>query len=59
LVKKGLMSGHVLDPERDLVAQSLQLILRENALHSLVVGTLSPEHLRQNVAKAHAALEQL
>ncbi|MDR0779553.1 MAG: aldo/keto reductase [Pseudomonadales bacterium] len=56
LVKKGLMSGHVVEPGRDLVAESLKLILSENALHSLIVGTLSPEHLRQNVAKARAVL---
>ena len=56
LVKKGLMSGHVLEPGRDLVAESMQLILKEPALHSLIVGTLSPEHLKQNVSKAHAAL---
>jgi Predicted oxidoreductases (related to aryl-alcohol dehydrogenases) len=57
LVKKGLMSGHVLDQSRDLVAESMQLIFSEPALHSLIVGTLSPEHLRQNVAKAKKALE--
>jgi aryl-alcohol dehydrogenase-like predicted oxidoreductase len=56
LVKKGLMSGHVLDAGRDLVAESMQLVFEEPALHSLIVGTLSPEHLRQNVAKARAAL---
>jgi aryl-alcohol dehydrogenase-like predicted oxidoreductase len=56
LVKKGLMSGHVLDEGRDLVTESMQMILREPALHSLIVGTLSPEHLRQNVEKAQAAL---
>lgn len=56
LVKKGLMSGHVQDPTRDLVAESLALILREPALHSVIVGTLNPEHLRQNVEKARLAL---
>lgn len=57
LVKKGLMSGHVQDPTRDLVTESLNLILREPALHSVIVGTLSPEHLRQNAAKARMALQ--
>ncbi len=51
LVKKGLRSGHLdrtagVDPVR----ASMELILAEPGVSSLVVGTLSPEHLRANVA---------
>lgn len=60
LVKKALMSGHVQSggdtTQRDVVADSMQLALRTPGIHSLVVGTLSTDHLRSNVDKALAAL---
>jgi aryl-alcohol dehydrogenase-like predicted oxidoreductase len=51
LVKKALISGHVGDggvtPEA-----CLGLALREPGVASVVVGTLSPEHLRENARVA-------
>lgn len=56
LVKKGLMSGHVHDTSvpRDLVADSMQLIFNTPGIHSMIVGTLNEQHLRDNVSKALA-----
>jgi aryl-alcohol dehydrogenase-like predicted oxidoreductase len=51
LIKKAFASGHAGDP-----AQALQFVFGERAVSSVIVGTINPEHLRQNVAAAHAAL---
>ncbi len=51
-VKKGLMSGHVRQDGRDLVRDSLALVLREPGVHSLIAGTINPAHLAANVALA-------
>ncbi len=52
LVKKGLMSGHVQQDGRDVVRESLSLVLREPGVHSLIAGTINPTHLASNVALA-------
>ena len=52
LVKKGLMSGHVQQPGRDLVQESMQLVLGNPAVHSMIAGTINPAHLAANVAAA-------
>ncbi len=52
LVKKGLMSGHVQQQGRDLVLESMTLILREPGIHSMIVGTINPEHLASNMKLA-------
>ncbi len=59
LIKKGLLSGH-LDQisEVDPVRASLELIYAEPGVSSVVVGTLSPVHLRANVAAAEGMLGQ-
>jgi aryl-alcohol dehydrogenase-like predicted oxidoreductase len=46
LVKKALASGHA-DPQ-----ESLRFVLSEPGVSSVVLGTINPEHLRQNVAVA-------
>lgn len=51
-VKKGLMSGHVQQPGRDLVRESLALVLEEPGVHSLIAGTINPSHLAANIAMA-------
>lgn len=57
VVKKGLMSGHVQDSQRDLVQESMQLIFANLGIHSMIVGTLNPQHLAHNVASAKRAIE--
>ena len=58
LVKKGLMSGHLQQSGRDLVRESMECVLRENGVHSMIVGTINPAHLAGNVATARAILEK-
>jgi aryl-alcohol dehydrogenase-like predicted oxidoreductase len=52
-IKKALASGH-LDKfaEADPVLAALKFIFQEPGVNSVVLGTLSPEHLRHNVACA-------
>lgn len=50
LIKKGLQSGHAASIE-----ESLAFIFSQPAVSSLIVGTINPDHLRQNVA----ALQQI
>jgi aryl-alcohol dehydrogenase-like predicted oxidoreductase len=52
LVKKGLMSGHVQQDGRDLVRESLALVLRKPGVNSMIAGTINPAHLAANVALA-------
>ncbi len=47
LVKKGLMSGHV--PGEEGVLASMRHILAQPGVSSMIVGTINPDHLRQNV----------
>jgi aryl-alcohol dehydrogenase-like predicted oxidoreductase len=56
VVKKGLMSGHLQDTQRDLVQDSMQLIFANPGVHSMIVGTLNPAHLTHNVMCARAAI---
>ncbi len=50
IVKKGLAAGHL------RAEDALAFLVRQDAVDRAVVGTLSLEHLRQNVAAAEAAL---
>jgi aryl-alcohol dehydrogenase-like predicted oxidoreductase len=52
IVKKGLMSGHVQDTQRDLVQESMNMILATPGIHSMIVGTLNPAHLAHNIVCA-------
>lgn len=56
IVKKGLMSGHVNKDGSDLVRASMQLVFSQPAIHSMIVGTINPSHLRQNVSLAREIL---
>lgn len=58
LVKKGLMSGHVMPSGSDSLRSSMELVLREPGVSSMIVGTINPDHLRGNVALAQAILGQ-
>ena len=56
LIKKALSSGHLDSTEQDPVQASMNLSLRHCATSSVIVGTLSSDHLRSNVIAAHNAL---
>ena len=55
LVKKGLMSGHV--QGADGVKRSFEHILSQPGVSSMIVGTISPTHLRDNASALERALE--
>ncbi|HHX82479.1 MAG TPA: aldo/keto reductase, partial [Pseudomonadaceae bacterium] len=61
LVKKGLLSGHVhssgdSNSGGNTVRASMELVLREPGVGSMIVGTINPAHLRSNVENARLAL---
>jgi aryl-alcohol dehydrogenase-like predicted oxidoreductase len=54
LIKKGLQSGHVTGPSQ--VRDALRFIFAAPGVSGLVVGTISPGHLRDNVAALETVL---
>jgi len=55
LIKKGLASGHVVEgteTNEDGVSANLELIFAKPGVSSVVIGTINPTHLRQNVEAA-------
>jgi aryl-alcohol dehydrogenase-like predicted oxidoreductase len=58
LVKKALASGHLaLDTRHaDPVSASLSLVLGHPGVTSAVIGSINPDHLRNNVSKAREIL---
>jgi aryl-alcohol dehydrogenase-like predicted oxidoreductase len=58
LIKKALASGHLNKiPGENPVATSLQYIFAEPAVTSVIVGTINPEHLRDNVRAVELAVK--
>lgn len=57
LIKKGLMSGHV--QGADAVEASFAHVFAQPGVSSMIVGTLSPQHLRDNAAALQRALDRL
>lgn len=51
LVKKGLMSGHA-----GSIEDSMNLVFGNAGISSMIVGTINPNHLKDNVRLAKAAL---
>ena len=56
LIKKGLSSGHLDQADSDPVCAALRLIYAEPGVGSLIIGTLNPAHLQENVTAAEWAL---
>jgi aryl-alcohol dehydrogenase-like predicted oxidoreductase len=57
LIKKALASGHLDSScDEDPVQTSLELALSHPATSAVVIGTINPDHLRDNVAAARRAL---
>lgn len=54
LVKKGLMSGHV-QGEQGVLA-SMRHVLAQPGVSSMIVGTINPDHLRENVRLLEAVV---
>ncbi|HEY0720724.1 MAG TPA: aldo/keto reductase [Gammaproteobacteria bacterium] len=54
LIKKGLQSGHA-----QSVEEALRFVFAQPAVHSVIVGTINPHHLRDNVAVTERVLAEL
>jgi len=58
LIKKALNSGHAVPADQvraeDPVKASLEFIFRRAGISSVIIGSISPAHLRQNIASAMA-----
>lgn len=60
LVKKGLQSGHADKAAGGAgVEKAIEYIFSHAGVSSVIVGTINPEHLRQNVALTNQVLENL
>lgn len=59
-IKKALGSGHLVQdaatPETDPVQASLDLVFSHPGVTSAILGTINPQHLRDNIQKAQVAL---
>ena len=53
LIKKGLQSGHA-----QRVREALQFVFAQPSVDSVIVGTINPSHLRDNVAATERVLGQ-
>lgn len=49
LIKKALSSGHLNTNEKDPVFNATQFIFKQPGVHSIIFGTLNPDHLIHNV----------
>jgi len=59
LIKKALASGHAcLTLGEDPIARSFELLLKRPGISSSIIGTINPQHLQANVARALTVLEQ-
>jgi len=50
LIKKAFASGHLDSATNNPVRDSLQLGLGQSATSSVIIGTINPQHLRENIA---------
>ena len=56
LIKKALNSGHVATAGENSIENNLKFALTPAGVSSVIVGTISPEHLRENVESVVRAL---
>jgi aryl-alcohol dehydrogenase-like predicted oxidoreductase len=57
LIKKGLMSGHI--DGGSTVEDSFRHVFAQPGVTSMIVGTINPDHLRENVAALESVLAEL
>lgn len=59
-IKKALGSGHLAhgSDNTDIVQANFDFIFREPAVSSVIIGTINPTHLEDNVAKAVSAMSK-
>lgn len=52
LIKKALASGHAALAGEDPVQKTFDMLFAHSGVSSAIIGTINPEHLKSNVAKA-------
>jgi len=58
-IKKGLASGHLSYVNHaDPITEAMQFIFSKPGVTSMIVGTLNPDHLRENVKKILAVTDR-
>lgn len=59
-IKKALGSGHIAKAagSQDIVQDNFNFIFKEPAVSSVIIGTINPAHLTDNVAKAVTAISK-
>ena len=57
-IKKAFASGYFDDQENDPVQASLDFVFSHSGVSSVIVGTINPQHLQQNVIAAEKAIEK-
>jgi aryl-alcohol dehydrogenase-like predicted oxidoreductase len=57
-IKKALASGHLAsnEPTEDIVQANFNAIFQHPAVSSVIMGTINPQHLKENVEKAATAI---
>ena len=60
LIKKGLASGHAVHGAKQdktpSVAENFRFLLDPPGISSIIVGTINPDHLRENIQAINTAL---
>ena len=56
LVKKGLASGHAVHGASGSAKDNFRFLLEPPGISSVIVGTINPDHLRQNIQAVNTAL---
>jgi aryl-alcohol dehydrogenase-like predicted oxidoreductase len=57
LIKKGLQSGHI--PGAQGVEEAMRCVFSQPGVSGMIVGTINPDHLRDNVRIMERVLEQI
>lgn len=60
LIKKALASGHInTRQDEDVLSKSFEMIFGHPGVTSVIIGTINPQHLAENVEKANAAIRAI
>jgi aryl-alcohol dehydrogenase-like predicted oxidoreductase len=58
LIKKAFASGHLCQQSKDPVQASMDFIFSHQGVSSVIVGTINPQHLQENVAAVEKSLAE-
>ncbi len=58
LIKKAFASGHLCQQSKDPIQASMDFIFSHQGVSSVIVGTINPQHLQENVAAVEKSLAE-